>query len=121
MSCKLTPSSSSVWGGRLILKVGKGSSNEWKAQGLPLAPSCRAPQPALLCILLQVGVQLQETPSSHLPQQSRELVLPLIAVLHQGELEVRTVQQHKLDVGDGLLFLHIISNFCVAARAPDPS
>lgn len=89
-----------------------------RRQGRTCSPHPRlAPPPILLCILLQVGVQLQEAPGCHLLEQSRELVLPLVAVLHQRELEIRAVQQHKLDVEDGLLLLHIISNLCVAERA----
>lgn len=61
-------------------------------------------------------MQLQEAPGCHLLEQSRELVLPLVAVLHQRELEIRAVQQHKLDIEDCLLLLHVISNLGVAER-----
>ena len=81
------------------------------------APAHRSPARILLGVLLQVGMQLQEPPGRHLLEQGRELVLPLVAVLHQRELEVRTVQEHKLDVQDCLLLLHIISHLCVAERA----
>lgn len=125
MSCKLTPSSSRVWGGRLILQAGEGSEGGWEGQAYspqPVAqasvpPAHRSPARILLRVLLQVGVQLQEPPGRHLLEQGRELVLPLVAVLHQRELEVRAVQEHKLDVEDRLLLLHIISHLCVAERA----
>lgn len=121
MSCKLTPSSSSVWGGRLILKAGKESAGKRKGQHLPSPYLSQVPKPILLRVLLQVGVQLQEALGCHLLEQGRELVLPLIAMLHQRELEVRAVQQHELDVEDRLLLLHVISNLRVAERAHIPA
>lgn len=96
MSCILTPSSSSVWGGRLILKVSK-ECGWWKAcartrtrvdtHARTYPQSCPS-QALLLGVVFQIGVQLHQAPGGHLPQQGGELILPLVAVLHQRELEV---------------------------------
>lgn len=124
MRCKLTPSSSSVWGGWLILQRGR-REHGWAGARVgpthPLRGLSPRPPAVLLRVLLQVGVQLQEAPGRHLLEQGRELVLPLTAVLHQRELEVRAVQQHKLDVEDRLLLLHVISHLRVAEKAHIPA
>lgn len=96
MSCILTPSSSSVWGGRLILKVSK--ECHWrKARARSRTrvdahtrtyPQSRPSQALLLGVVFQVGVQVRQAPGGHLLEQRGELVLPLVAVLHQRELEV---------------------------------
>lgn len=56
----------------------------------PALPAPLPPRPVrlLLRVLPQVGVKLQEAPGRHLLEQGRELALPLVAVLHQRELEV---------------------------------
>lgn len=112
--------------GRAADSAGRGRERGWVGRpgllsptgGLSqCAPAHRWPVHILLRVLLQVGVQLQKPPGRHLLEQGREFVLPLVAVLHQRELEVRAVQEHKLDVQDRLLLLHIISHLCVAERA----
>lgn len=86
--------------------------------GLSRVPHHPPSHVVLLRVLLQVRVQLQEAPGRHLLEQRGELVLPLVAVLHQRELELRAVQEHKLDVEDCLLLLHVVSDLCVAEKGP---
>lgn len=88
-------------------------------RGGPLPPPPAPPrgEPVLLPVVPQVGVELQQAPGRHLLEQGGELVLPLVAVLHERELEVGTVQQHELDVEHRLLLLHVVGHLRVAARA----
>ena len=51
-----------------------------------------------------------------LVQQTRELVLPLLAVAEDRKLQRRAVEQHKLDVQDRLLDLHVVRDLRVSVK-----
>ena len=71
--------------------------------------------PRLLCgVLLQEPGELLQLLGGHLPEESGELVLPLVAVGEKRELQRGTVEQDELDVEHGLLLLHVVADLCVS-------
>lgn len=52
----------------------------------------------------------------NVPQQSGELVLPLLAVAEYGRLERGTIQQHKLNAEYGFLHLNTVCYLVVPAK-----
>lgn len=68
-------------------------------------------------VVLQEAMQLVEAGAGHDAEQLGEFALPLIAVLHQGDLERGTIQQDKLDAHHRLLLLNVVGHFHVPENA----
>ena len=67
----------------------------------------------LLLVVFEELVQISELLTSHLCQQSSELILPFITVTEKGKFERGTIQEDKLDVEYCLLLLYIIGYLCI--------